>query len=390
MIFKTLRLALLSAGAVAAWAAAAPAQDAYVVGISAALTGRGSGTYAPVVEAIEIYLDRVNAKGGINGHPVKLVIQDNQAQPSRAAADAKKFVSQDDLILVMNASLSSTYAPMVSEIRKAGMPLLFAGGVCPKEVFPPADKLQFCTTSYAADLDSEFAMYFVKEVENRNVKLGFAAMSIPLSRAGIDRAAEVAKTLGMTVVDKENIPPPTPNYAPFATKLKDAGAEWVFSWAPWVTQIKTFEALRALGWQGKYLSYGHINAEEELARVKDDGFFVFGANALFQDDLPIHREIRAAAKAAGAKFPATYLAEGWIAAMTLEQVLSKVSWPPSRDKVTAAMNGIEIDLKGLRGASLKWTAENHFRTAMHYRVYRWDSGRKSVVRVKDWAEKIIK
>ncbi len=390
MIFKTLRLALLSAGAVAAWAAAAPAQDAYVVGVSAALTGRGSGTYAPVVEAINIYLDGLNAKGGINGHPVKLVVQDNQAQPSRAGADAKKFVGQDDLILVMNASLSSTYAPMVAELRKAGMPLLFAGGVCPKEVFPPADKLQFCTTSYAADLDSEFAMHFVKEVENRNVKLGFAAMSIPLSRAGINRAVEVAKTLGMTTVDKENIPPPTPNYAPFATKLKDAGAEWVFSWAPWVTQIKTFEALRALGWQGKFLSYGHINAEEELARVKDDGFFVFGANAMFQDDLPIHREIRAAAKAAGAKFPATYLAEGWIAAMALEQVLSKVSWPPSRDKVIAAMNGIEIDLKGLRGASLEWTAGNHFRTAMHHRVYRWDSGKQSVVRVKDWAEKAIK
>ncbi len=390
MIFKTLRLALLSAGAVAAWAATAPAQDAYVVGISAALTGRGSGTYAPVVEAIKIYLDGVNAKGGINGHPVKLVVQDNQAQPSRAGADAKKFVGQDDLILVMNASLSSTYAPMVAELRKAGMPLLFAGGVCPKEVFPPADKLQFCTTSYAADLDSEFAMHFVKEVEKRNVKLGFAAMSIPLSRAGINRAAEVAESLGMTTVDKENIPPPTPNYAPFATKLKDAGAEWVFSWAPWVTQIKTFEALRALGWQGKFLSYGHINAEEELARVKDDGFFVFGANAMFQDDLPIHREIRAAAKAAGAKFPATYLAEGWIAAMALEQVLSKVSWPPSRDKVIAAMNGIEIDLKGLRGASLEWTAENHFRTAMHHRVYRWDSGKRSVVRVKDWSEKIIK
>lgn len=390
MIFRTLRLALLSAGAVAAWAATAPAQDAYVVGISAALTGRGSGTYAPVVEAIKIYLDGVNAKGGINGHPVKLMVQDNQAQPSRAGADAKKFVGQDDLILVMNASLSSTYAPMVAELRKAGMPLLFAGGVCPKEVFPPADKLQFCTTSYAADLDSEFAMHFVKEVEKRNVKLGFAAMSIPLSRAGINRAAEVAESLGMTTVDKENIPPPTPNYAPFATKLKDAGAEWVFSWAPWVTQIKTFEALRALGWQGKFLSYGHINAEEELARVKDDGFFVFGANAMFQDDLPIHREIRAAAKAAGAKFPATYLAEGWIAAMALEQVLSKVSWPPSRDKVIAAMNGIEIDLKGLRGASLKWTAENHFRTAMHHRVYRWDSGKRSVVRVKDWSETIIK
>jgi hypothetical protein len=50
----------------------------------------------------------------------------------------------------------------------------------------------------------------------------------------------------MTVVGKEVIPPPTPDYTPFATKLKDAGANWVFSWAPWVTQVRTLEALRAV------------------------------------------------------------------------------------------------------------------------------------------------
>ncbi len=379
----------LAAGAVAAWATLAAAQDAYEVGMSAALTGRGSGTYAPVVEAINLYFDEVNAKGGINGHRVNLQVRDNQAQPSRAAADAKAFVSRGDVILVMNASLSSTYAPVVAETRKAGMPLLFAGGVCPKEVFPPADRLQFCTTSYAADLDSEFAMHFVKEVAKGPVKLGFAAMSIPISRAGIDRAAEVAQSLGMETVDKENIPPPTPNYAPFATKLKEAGATWVFSWAPWVTQVKTFEALRQLGWKGDYLSYGHIVAEQELARLKDDGFYVFGANSLFQDDLAVHKQIRALAGKRKTTFPATQLAEGWVAAMVLEAALEKVSWPPSRDKVVAAMNGIEVDLKGLRGGPLVWTKDNHFRTKMYHRVYRWDGSRDAVVRVKDWAATAI-
>ncbi|MCZ6522385.1 MAG: hypothetical protein O7A68_00755, partial [Alphaproteobacteria bacterium] len=38
---------------------------------------------------------------------------------------------------------------------------------------------------------------------------------------------------------------------------------------------------------------------------------------------------------------------------------------------------------------LEMDRRNHFRTAMHHRVYRWDSGKRSVVRVKDWSEKII-
>ncbi len=52
------------------------AQDAYVVGITAALTGPPASTYAPAVDALRIYFDRVNAAGGINGKKVNLIIQD--------------------------------------------------------------------------------------------------------------------------------------------------------------------------------------------------------------------------------------------------------------------------------------------------------------------------
>ena len=70
--------------------------------------------------------------------------------------------------------------------------------------------------------------------------------------------------MGMSAVDKEVIPPPTADYTPFATKLKDADANWVFSWAPWVTEVKTFEALRRLAWPGNYIGWSHIEAEGEL------------------------------------------------------------------------------------------------------------------------------
>ncbi len=127
----------------------------------------------------------------------------------------------------------------MAEAKRANVPLLFMGAVCPKEVYPPADPLQFCTTAFAANYDSRATLDFIKETAKEPVKLGFAAMAIPLSRGEIDYAEEQAKTIGMTPVDKEVIPPPTPDYTPFATKLKDADANWVFSWAPWVTQVQT-------------------------------------------------------------------------------------------------------------------------------------------------------
>ena len=89
--------------------------------------------------------------------------------------------------------------------------------------------------------------------------------------------------MGIEVVDKEATPPPTPDYTPYATKIKNAGATWVHTWAPWGMQIRTFEALRKIGWEGNYLAYAHIQAEDELKRLKDDGLYVFGTNAFFAD-----------------------------------------------------------------------------------------------------------
>ena len=47
---------------------------------------------------------------------------------------------------------------------------------------------------------------------------------------------------------------PTPDYTPFATLIKDAGANWTYCWAPWVTQVRTLEGLRRLFHRGARLT----------------------------------------------------------------------------------------------------------------------------------------
>jgi ABC-type branched-subunit amino acid transport system substrate-binding protein len=367
------------------------AQDAYLVGCSMAVTGPGAEIYGPVKDALDIYFKEVNARGGINGHPVKLIIEDNAAQPSKAAADAKKLVTQDKVLLLINASLSSTYAPMVQVAQQFKVPIFFAGGVCPDEVYPPkTDPYQYCSTAFGAKYDSRFALSFIKEEAKGPVKLGLVAMNIPISRGEIDFAEELSKTMGIEAVDKEVTPPPTPDYTPFAAKIKSAGANWAYAWAPWGCEVRVFEALRKLGWEGKYLAYAHINAEDELRRLKDDGFYVFGTNAFFADNSEIHKKIKAASEREKSIFPYTQLAEGWIAATVLEEILKKTPWPPDPEKVRSAMNQLKVDIKGLKGGPLAWTMDNHYRTATYYRVYKWDSKKNGIVIVKDWTRLEVK
>ena len=105
----------------------------------------------------------VNAAGGIDGKKINLILQDDSAEPGKATANAKKLITQDNVLLMLNASLSSTYAPVVAEAKRAGVPVLFASSVCPKDVYPPADPLLFCTTAFASNYDSRATLAFIKD-----------------------------------------------------------------------------------------------------------------------------------------------------------------------------------------------------------------------------------
>jgi ABC-type branched-subunit amino acid transport system substrate-binding protein len=378
-----LNRSLLGAAAALAIALPAAAQESYVIGLTGAMTGPAAGTLGPAVEGLRLYVDKLNASGGINGRKVNLILQDDSAEPSKAAANVKKLLSQDNVPVMVISSLSSTYAPILADTKRSGVPVLFMGAVCPKEVLPPSpDPLQFCSTGFAQTYDTRASLAFVKSVAKGPVNIGYAAMAIPISRAEIDFASAEAEKMGFKTATKETIPPPTPDYTPFATKIKDAGANWAYSWAPWVTEVRTFEALRRLGWDGDYLTIAHLEAEGELPRIKDPKFYVMGANSFYSDGLPIHKEIVEAAKTGGAKYPATQMTEGWLGGLALEAALRKAGWPATAEKIAAALSDLKVDTKGLRGVPMVWTKNNHFRTQQAYRVYRWDGGK--IVVQRDW------
>lgn len=377
MINRTLCAAALAV----ATAGAANAED-FVIGVSGAVTGPSAGSYAPAIDAMRIYFDRLNANGGIDGRNVRLIIQDDQGEASRGAANATRLISQDRVMLLVNSSLSSTYAPMMAESRRAGIPMVFAASACPQEVFPPAQENLFCTTAFGMQYDSRATLGYIEDEAEEDVNLGLVAMAIPVSRGEIDFAETLAGEMGMNVVAKEIIPPPTPDYTPFATNLNAAGANWVYAWAPWVTQVRTLESLRQIGWDGDLVAWAHLEAEGELERLKDEDLHVIGANALFAEDMPIHQEIVAAVEEAGSDYPANQMAEGWIAGMAIEAALRAAGPEADAAALLEAMKSLSVDTQGLRGGPIEWTEDNHFRTNQHYRVYKWTGD--GIETVRDW------
>jgi branched-chain amino acid transport system substrate-binding protein len=356
--------------------------------MSAAITGPASSTYAPTYEAYKAYFKRVNDAGGINGQKVEIAYEDDRGEPQRAAANAKKLA--EGSVLMVNASTSATYKPFMTESETEKLPLLFGGGVCPREAFPPASPLIFCSTSFGSKWDSRFALGFIKEqAAGKKVKVGFAAQDIPLSRIELEFAEQLAKEMGLEPIPVVVVPGNTPDFTPFAQKLKDAGADWVLSWALWHVEVGVFEALSRIGWQGSYLLYGHQQTQDELARLKAGNLYAFGGNTLFMENLPIHGEITNLVKGQ-TTHPAHYMAEGWVSAMVLEAGLKKCGWPCPKDKLATALASVSVDTRGLRGGPIEWTADNHYRKNTYYKVYRWDPSKSAIAPVGGWTRLEIK
>jgi branched-chain amino acid transport system substrate-binding protein len=360
------------------------AADPFVVGIEAGMTGPQAGVLAPVVDVIKIYVDHVNAQGGVKAHPIRLIIEDDQAQPSRAAANIVKLTRQDHVQLIIETSLSTTFGPVMAQATRANVPVLFSGAACPPQSFPPAKPLIYCTTSFDQIRDVPIAIQAMHLLAKNKSSFAFVSWATPFARSVADSAKEAGNRLGMKLLDTEFLPPTTSDYTPFATKINGFSPDWSMAYAPWLIETQTFAALRGLGWNGIYLASGALSAEDDLPHIADTNFLVITSSAMFADDPPVKKEIYDVLAAGKYTYPMTYAGEGWVGAMALAQILAKASWPATTDSLVESMNSLNLDTNGLRGAPIVWTPENHFRTKTCDRLYHWDPATKKIQHLIDW------
>src|SRR3954452_10441935 len=114
--------AALAAIVLAAAVTTAPAQETIKVGVIQPLTGAfaASGNY--VANGAKIAADEINAKGGILGKKLELVIEDNKSNPTEAAAVAEKLMTRDKTPVMMGAwgsSLTLAVMPKLMEYETA-------------------------------------------------------------------------------------------------------------------------------------------------------------------------------------------------------------------------------------------------------------------------------
>ena len=107
----------------AGFAGQAAAQNVKI-GVDEPLTGpfAASGTY--VVNGAKIAADEINAKGGVLGNKLDLVVEDNKSNPTESAAVAEKLITSDKVPVMMGAWGSSLTLAVMPKLMEYKVPML--------------------------------------------------------------------------------------------------------------------------------------------------------------------------------------------------------------------------------------------------------------------------
>jgi branched-chain amino acid transport system substrate-binding protein len=189
----------------------ATAQDTYKIGVSEPLSGAASSLGIPVVESIKIGAEAINAKGGISGKKIELIIRDDQSKPDIAVQNFRRLAeegvhgvigpNQGSNALAVAPILMETKIPMCGfqntiSITKLGNPYIFR-----------------CQTS---DTDNtRAALLFAKDKLNaKNVAVMYTGDAY--GTEAYAALQDVAKSMNMPITAAEKV-----NYG-----ASDTSAEW--------------------------------------------------------------------------------------------------------------------------------------------------------------------
>ena len=101
------------------------------------LTGTSSAIGTPTKLVAEMVVKKINEEGGINGHPLQLVIADDEGDPTKAAMICKKFIESDKVVAIIGPTRTDTGMAAKPIVEQMQVPTFMCVGGDPVITVPP-------------------------------------------------------------------------------------------------------------------------------------------------------------------------------------------------------------------------------------------------------------
>lgn len=213
------------------------------VGFFAHLSGPFAEYGASFKNAIELYLDQVKEAGGIEGHPVNLLVEDDRNSPQEAATVARKIAGTPNVVLAIGSWSTTSSLAAAPVFTEAKIPQISPTSSHPD--FSKQSEYQFRQNN----TDDNLAVYNADTILG---KLGVKKVVIPYSQDdwGVYTGKATAKAVedaGGEVLLLEGVQPGSRDFRPFISKVKALEPEGVFLALPYQEASIFIQQLRQAG-----------------------------------------------------------------------------------------------------------------------------------------------
>jgi branched-chain amino acid transport system substrate-binding protein len=219
---KSLPLSLIGLGLLAI---GAQAQETVKIGLIQPLTGSVAYNGTTDVNGSKLALDEINAKGGVLGKKLELVIEDGQCKPANSVNAAEKLIQRDKVAALSGAFCSSATLAVMPVAANNKIPLV-TGVSSSAELTEKGNRWFFRATETDALLAKSFAKILFDQLKLR--KVAYIGVNDDWGRGGVAEFEKQMTALGATTVMKEYFEHGTSDFYTILTKLKASGADGAF------------------------------------------------------------------------------------------------------------------------------------------------------------------
>lgn len=224
---KTMKLAALTAAlpllftACGSPAGSSAKSDTIKIGVVVALTGPNAAYGVPEGNAAKVVVKSINAKGGVNGKKLELLLENGESDPTMAARKAQKLISEG-VVAIIGATTGSGTLAMAPIAQKANVPIVSLSGT--SAVTDP--KAAYYSNTFRASLADQIVIpaIFEKIKESGAKNIAIFAQNDAYGQFGVDILKGLVKEAGSaaTIVDIATAPLTATDVAAQATKLRNA------------------------------------------------------------------------------------------------------------------------------------------------------------------------
>ena len=297
-------VAMLTAGILLSLGTAqAMAGDTIKVGTFLAVTGGASFLGDPELKTLQMYVDEVNAAGGVDGKMVELIHYDTGGKAKEAVKFAKRLIQKDKVDVIVGGSTSGSSLAVMPLVASSKTPFIsLAGSV---KIIYPVQKWTFKTPH----TDAMAAAKIFSDMQRRGItKVALISGSGGFDKSGRAQSLELAPQYGITIVADESYGGKDTDMTAQLTKIRDTDAEAILNFGFGSGPAIVTKNVRQLGITlPLYQSHGVASKKYiELAGEAAEGVRLPAAALLVADQLPDSDPQKAVLLAYKNKFEASH------------------------------------------------------------------------------------